>query len=116
MKANQILKRTAAWSISALMLSTVLLGTAACTRDENKNPGDTTAGGTTVTTPAQNGGNNGSGTTTDKPLNPDAGTVAPDSDAGNPPAGTESGAGTDNGTGAESRSHRDDSFRSRFMH
>ncbi len=107
MKANRIVKRTAAWSISALMLSTVLMGTVACTRDEQKNPGDTTAGGTTVTTPAQNGGNNGSGSGTDKPLNPDAGTVTPDSDAGNPPAGN------DNGTG--SRSFRDDSFRSRFM-
>ena len=113
MKANRIVKRTAALGISALLLSTVLMGTVACTRDEQKNPGDTsvndtTAGGTTVTTPAQNGGNNGSGSGTDKPMNPDAGTVAPDSDAGNPPAGSDSG--------TESRSYRDDGFRSRFMH
>ncbi len=112
MKATRIVKRAAAWSVSALMLSTVLMGTVACTRDEHKNPADTSNGGTTVTTPVQNGGNNGSGSGTDKPLNPDAGTVNPDSDAGNPPAGTDNGTGG----GTESRSHRDDSFRSRFMH
>ena len=123
MKVNQILKRTAAWSLSALMLSAVLMGTVACTRDESKNPGGTSTSETTsvkpaVTTPAQNGGNNGSGngTTTDKPLNPDAGTVAPDGDAGNPPAGTENGTGSNhdsgNGTGTK---NRPDSFRSRFM-
>lgn len=110
-----MVKRMAAWGISALMLSTVLMGTVACTRDEHKNPADTTGGttgGTTVTTPAQNGGNNSSGSSTDKPLNPDAGTVAPDSDAGNPPADSGSGSGS----GTEGRSFRDDGFRSRFMH
>ena len=108
MKANQSTKRAAALGLSALILSSVMLCSVACTRDDQKNPGDTTAGGSTaVTTPAQNGGNNGSGSGSDTPMNPDAGTVNPDSDAGNPPAGTDS---------PESRSYRDDSFRSRFMH
>ena len=87
MKATRIVKRAAAWSVSALMLSTVLMGTVACTRDEHKNPGDTTAGGPQVTTPAT-GNNNSSGSGTDKPLSPDAGTVAPNGDAGDPPTGT----------------------------
>ncbi len=109
MKAIQSIKRTAALGLSALVLSSVMLCSVACTRDDQKNPGDTTAGGSTaVTTPAQNGGNNGSGSGSDSPMNPDAGTVNPDSDAGNPPAGTDNS--------QESRSYRDDSFRSRFMH
>lgn len=100
MKVTQHTKRAAAWSLSALVLSSVLLGSVACTRNDNKNPGDTTAG-QTVTTPAT--GNNGSGSNSDKPLNPDAGTVAPNGDAGDPPTATDGG--------TEGRT-----FRSRFMH
>lgn len=113
MKSFQHTKRAAALGLSALILSSVMLCSVACTRDDVNNPGDpstsdSTAGGSTaVTTPAQNGGNNGSGSGSDTPMNPDAGTVNPDSDAGNPPAGTDSPGG---------RSYRDDSFRSRFMH
>lgn len=105
MKAlTQHTKRAAALGLSALVLSSVMLCSVACTRDDHKNPGDTTAGGSTaVTTPAQNGGNNGSGSGSDIPMNPDAGTVNPDSNAGNPPAGT-----NDSSTG-------DRGFRSRFM-
>lgn len=105
MKAlTQHTKRAAALGLSALVLSSVMLCSVACTRDDHKNPGDTTAGGSTaVTTPAQNGGNNGSGSGSDIPMTPDAGTVNPDSDAGNPPAGT-----NDSSTG-------DRGFRSRFM-
>ncbi len=93
MKANQSTKRTAALGLSALVLSSVLLCGVACTRNDNKNPGDTTGGGTqAVTTPSTNNGGSGSNDSgSDKPLNPDAGTVEPDSDAGNPPAGTEGG-------------------------
>ena len=107
MKSFQHTKRAAALGLSALILSSVMLCSVACTRDDQKNPGDTTAGGSTaVTTPAQNGGNNGSGSgsNSDIPMNPDAGTVNPDSDAGNPPAGT-------NGS-----SDRNRGFRSDFMH
>lgn len=113
MKSFQHTKRAVALGLSALVLSSVMLCSVACTRDDQKNPGnpstsDTTAGGSTaVTTPAQNGGNNGSGSGSDSPMNPDAGTVNPDSDAGNPPAGSDS---------RDTRSYRDDSFRSRFMH
>ena len=74
-------------------------------------PKDTTSGttaGTTAGTAADHpgasdtkpSGNGGTGAGTSKPLDPGAGTVAPDNDAGNPPAGT-----------GESRN-----FRSRFMH
>ncbi len=109
MKSFQHTKRAVALGLSALVLSSVMLCSVACTRDDQKNPGDTTAGGSTaVTTPAQNGGNNGSGSGSDSPMNPDAGTVNPDSDAGNPPAGTDNS--------QDSRSYRDDNFRSRFMH
>ena len=91
-------KRAAALGLSALVLSSVMLCSVACTRDDHKNPGDTTAGGSTaVTTPAQNGGDNGSGSGSDIPMNPDAGTVNPDSDAGNPPAGTDGSSNKDRG-------------------
>ena len=113
MKSFQHTKRAAALGLSALILSSVMLCSVACTRDDMNNPGnpstsDTTPGGSTaVTTPAQNGGNNGSGSDSDKPMDPNAGTVNPDGDAGNPPAGSDS---------RDTRSYRDDSFRSRFMH
>lgn len=102
MKAIQSTKRAAALGLSALILSSVMLFSVACTRNDDKNPGDTTAGTSTVTTPATSG-NNGTGSNSDTPMNPDAGTVDPNGDAGDPPTGT------DNGT--ESRS-----FRSHFMH
>lgn len=113
MKSFQHTKRAAALGLSALILSSVMLCSVACTRDDVNNPGnpstsDSTPGGSTaVTTPAQNGGNNGSGSSSDKPMDPNAGTVNPDGDAGNPPAGSDS---------RDTRSYRDDSFRSRFMH
>lgn len=89
MKAIQRMKRAAAWSLSALALSVVLMGTVACTRGGSDTPADTTGSDTTVTTPA--GGSNGSGTDTNRPLDPDAGTVDPNGDAGDPPAGTDGG-------------------------
>ena len=96
MNANRNTKRAAALGLSALILSSIMLCSVACTRDDHKNPGDTTAGGNqTTTTPATgNGGSSGSGS--DKPLSPDAGTVNPDGDAGDPPAGTDGG--NQNGT------------------
>lgn len=88
MKAIQHMKRAAAWSLSALALSAVLMGAVACTRGNNHTPGDTTVT-TTVTTPATE--TNGTGTDTARPLDPDAGTVDTNDNAGDPPAGTESG-------------------------
>ncbi len=87
MKAIQRMKRAAAWSLSALALSAVLMGTVACTRGGSHTPADTTGTSTTVTTPAN--GSNGTGAGTNRPLDPDAGTVDPNGDAGDPPAGTE---------------------------
>ena len=90
MNVNRNTKRAAALGLSALVLSSVMLFSVACTRDDHKNPGDTTAGNTqTTTTPSS--GNNGSGSDSDKPLQPDAGTVDPNGDAGDPPTGTDNG-------------------------
>lgn len=91
MKANQSTKRAAALGLSALILSSVMLCSVACTRDDHKNPGDTTAGGNQTTTSPSTGNNNGSGSNTDKPMDPNAGTVAPDGDAGDPPTVTDQG-------------------------
>ena len=80
MKAIQTAKRTAALGLSALVLSSVMLCGVSCTRDDHKNPSDTTAPGTnkpSVTTPVTDK-NDSTGASTDKPLDPDAGTVAPD--------------------------------------
>jgi hypothetical protein len=101
MKAIQRIRQASAWGLSALALSTVLLCSVACTRGGDKNPVGTGTGTSTVTTPAN--GNNGTGASTTRPLDPDAGTVNPDGDAGDPPTGTEGGSG--------SRSFRPD-----FMH
>lgn len=102
MKAIQRIRRASAWGLSALALSTVLLCSVACTRGNGMNPGDTTTPGTSaVTTPAT--GNNGTGSNTTRPLDPDAGTVDTNGDAGDPPTGTEGG--------TQSRS-----YRSRMMH
>lgn len=87
MKATQRIKNAAVLGLSALTLASVMLFSVACTRGSDKNPGDTTGGTTVVTTPVT--GSNGSGTT--KPLDPDAGTVTPNGDAADPPAGTEGG-------------------------
>ena len=89
MKAIQRIRRASAWGLSALVLSTVLLCSVACTRGGDKNPVGTGTGTSTATTPA--GGNNGTGSGTNRPLDPDAGTVNPDGDAGDPPTGTEGG-------------------------
>lgn len=90
MKAIQRIRQASAWGLSALVLSTVLLCSVACTRGDDKNPGDTSSGTSAVTTPAS--GNNGSGSNTTRPLDPNAGTVDPNGDAGDPPSGTEGGA------------------------
>ena len=92
MKAIQRIKQASAWGLSALVLSTVLLCSVACTRGDDKNPGDTTPGSSAVTTPAS--GNNGSGSNTTRPLDPDAGTVDHGGNAGDPPTGTEGGHGS----------------------
>ena len=86
MKVKQPIRQALAWGLSALTLSAVLMGTVACTRGGDNTPGDTTGSGTTVTTPATD---NGTGAGTGKPLDPNAGTVDPNGDAGDPPTGTE---------------------------
>ena len=88
MKAIQRMKRAAAWSLSALALSAVLMGTVACTRGNVNTPADTT-GATTVTTPATE--HHSTGTDTTRPLDPDAGTVDSGDNAGDPPTGTQGG-------------------------
>jgi hypothetical protein len=105
MKAIQRIKRATAWGLSALALSSTLMGTVACTRGNHNTPGDTTATTTAVTTPAVTTpatGHNSTGATTTRPLDPDAGTVDPNGNAGDPPTGTE---------GNTNRS-----YRSRMMH
>ena len=89
MKAIQRMKRAGAWSLSALALSVILMGTVACTRGNVNTPGDTTGSTTAVTTPAN--GTGGTGTGTNRPLDPDAGTVDTGNNAGDPPTGTEGG-------------------------
>ena len=89
MKAMQRIQRVSAWGLSALILSAALMGMVACTRGGTNTPGDTTSATTTVTTPATGHSTTGTGTT--RPLDPDAGTVDPDGDAGDPPTGTEGG-------------------------
>lgn len=90
----------------ALALSAALLFCMACTRDDMKPtdiPKDTT-GSTTADTGNQNPGTGSpsDGTGNADPLNPDAGTVPPSDNAGDPPADT--GAGSKMG-----------GLRSRFM-
>lgn len=80
-------KRTAARRGSAILLSVttlaaVLLLCTSCTDGGNVNPSDTGSGNASQT---ENG--------TAKPMDPQAGTVNPDGDSGNPPAGTEGGTG-----------------------
>ena len=89
MKAIQRIRQASAWGLSALALSTVLLCSVACTRGGDRNPDGTQGGTTVVTTPAT--GHNGTGSLTTRPLDPDAGTVEPNGDAGDPPTGTEGG-------------------------
>ena len=96
MKAMQTAKRTMALGLSALVLSSVMLCGVSCTRGDHANPADTTGTGNesqngnkpSVTTPATDQ-NDGAGSNSDKPLDPGAGTVRPNGDAGDPPAGTE---------------------------
>ncbi len=82
-------------TLAAMTLSAVMLLCVACTRDElphdPKDTAGTSAGTAADTRPAG----------TDKPMDPDKGTVAPDNQPGDPPAGT----------AGESKN-----FRSRFMH
>lgn len=109
MKATQRIRRTAAWGLSALALSTVLLCSVACTKGNSNTPGDTTSGTPSVTTPGSSesgttgGSQNSSGTDSDIPMSPDAGTVDPNGNAGDPPTGTDKGDDTRG-------------FRSHFMH
>ena len=83
-------RRCSAILLSAVALTSVMLLFASCTGNGNMNPAETATGT-----------HNGTGTTA--PLDPNAGTVNPNGDAGNPPAGTDDG--------QESRQ-----FRSDFMH
>jgi hypothetical protein len=92
MKVMQRIRQASAWGLSALVLSTVLLCSVACTRGGDKNPDGTQGGTTAVTTPAN--GNNGTGSNTTRPLDPDAGTVDQGGNAGDPPTGTEGGNGS----------------------
>ena len=87
MKAMQRIKRVTAWGLSALTLSAVLLCAVACTGGGDPAPGGTTGGTTAATTPATSRPDTG----TNRPLDPGAGTVTPNGDAGDPPAGTDSG-------------------------
>ena len=83
-------KRTAALGLSALILSSVMLCGVSCTGGDQNSPTDTTGNGNkpSVTTPATDKhDSNGSGS--DKPMDPDAGTVRPNENPGDPPAGTE---------------------------
>lgn len=106
MKATPHIHRTLALGLSTLLLSSVLLFSVACTRGNGDGAGGTTAGTSTgtpaVTTPATSG-QNSTGSNTARPMDPDAGTVNPDGDAGDPPTATDDG-------------HESRSFRSHFMH
>ena len=110
MKASQNTKRAAALGLSALILSSVMLCSVACTRDDQKNPGDTTAGSNQTTTTPSTGNSNGNGS--GKPLDPNAGTVNPDGDAGDPPTGTD---GNQDSGSPESRFHDGRGILPRFM-
>ena len=90
---------TGVTAISSFDDRTVLLCTVACTGGGDPTPGGTTAGTTVTTTPATNRPDAG----TNRPLDPDAGTVDPNGTPGDPPTGTEGG--------TSSRSYRPD-----FMH
>ena len=116
MNANRNTKRAAALGLSALILSSVMLCSVACTRDDHKNPGDTTAGGNQTTTTPATGDGSGSGSGSDKPLDPDAGTVKPDDDAGDPPAGTEGENGSSENGSSESGTKDSRGILPRFMH
>ncbi len=90
----------------AVLLTAILLGCASCTRDEilhdPKDTGAGTSAGSMADTGAAGGGTGGM-PGTGKPLDPGAGTVNPNGDAGDPPAATDKG---DTSKG----------FRSQFMH
>ncbi len=108
---RQTAKRHAAGRIWArslsctLALTAVLLFGVACTKD-NMGPGTGTGGTTAGTSASDNkpssSGKPGDGTAS--PLDPDAGTVRPDTKPGDPPAGT----GKGDVTGK--------SFRSKLLH
>ena len=75
-------------AMSAVVLSATMLATVSCTKkmdDQN----DTTTGTVTDTTATTKPETNSE---TAKPMDPDAGTVKPDSDPANPPAGTDTDA------------------------
>lgn len=100
--------RRTAWGMTcAVLMTAILLGCASCTRDEILHDPKDTANGTTAGTMADtrpSGGTNGGTPGTGKPLDPDAGTVNPNGDAGDPPAASDKGDAAGK------------SFRSRFMH
>lgn len=98
MKATHPIRRQVLCAMSAVALSAIMLTSVSCTRNAmNDDVSDTTAGTATDTTATTQPDSGNSDTT--KPLDPEAGTVNPDSDPANPPAG--SSEGTD--TGARSR-------------
>ncbi len=94
MKAIKHTRRQVLCAISAIALSAVMLASASCTRDSVKDdPKDTGKGtDTTAADKPETKPNTKPDTTpgTSHPMDPEAGTVEPDSDPSNPPAGTES--------------------------
>ncbi len=93
MKASKDSRR-ARIAVAAAALSVVMLASVSCTRnDVTDDAKDTTAGTTATTTPGgttdnKPGNKPGDKPDTGKPLDPNAGTVAPDAAPGDPPAGT----------------------------
>ena len=73
-------RRSSAILLSALTLTAVMLLCTSCTRGGDMNPSDTGSGSVSQTEKG-----------TARPLDPNAGTVRPDGNSGNPPAGTDGG-------------------------
>ncbi len=98
MKATHSTRRRALCAVTAAALSAVMLVSVSCTRNDGKDdPKDSTSGTTAGTTAGTTGGTTGGMTDqtheTGKLLDPDAGTVSPDAEPGDPPAGADSGRG-----------------------
>lgn len=95
MKATHSIRRQALCAMSAVALSVIMLTSVSCTKKMNGNADTTTdtVTETTATTKPE------TKPETAKPMDPDAGTVEPDSNPANPPAGT------DHDTDTRFRSH-----------
>ncbi len=98
-------RQQGAWGLTcAVLMTAILLGCASCTRDEIlHDPKDTGTSAGTMADTRPSGGGTGGIPGTGKPLDPDAGTVNPNGDAGDPPAAPDSGNTTKG-------------FRAKFMH